>query len=343
MPLKPIAPGQRKGNKNWLFRGRVAGKLREITTEFGPGTPTRVIREAAAKAERELWAELEASRIPRSGEDATFAQAARHYLAWKDPEEKRSWRQQRQRIDQLLLHLGDRLLKDITPADLTSLANDLMPNGKLASRNTTVIVPAAAILHYAARQNWCPHIRVQFFAIPKPRNRDVSDEVAETLINSLPEDCDKREYRRLLLLWLFRMGDRITDPLGVTWEGIDLQRQSVRMWHEKPDEEKTRPLHPEVFEALAAIPEDERTGYLFPWRDRDSVYWWLKPYAKSLGIHFTPHMARHTVGRQLNAAGVPLKTSMEVLGHKDVRSHLRYQNVDEASVRTALSALGKKR
>ena len=59
-----IAPGKRKGNRTWIFRGRVAGRLREITTEFGPGTPARVLRQAAEQAERELWAEYEAGRSP---------------------------------------------------------------------------------------------------------------------------------------------------------------------------------------------------------------------------------------------------------------------------------------
>jgi integrase len=102
-------------------------------------------------------------------------------------------------------------------------------------------------------------------------------------------------------------------------------------------------LHPEVFEALAAIPAREQTGYLFPWRNRFQVYEWLYRVTKKLGVYFTPHMARHTVGRQLNASGVPLKTAMEVLGHKDPRSTLRYQGVDEEAVRAALLQLGKKR
>src|SRR5215831_10052506 len=111
MPLSIIAPGKRKGNKFYIFRGRVAGKLREVATKLGPETPARNVRKACGEAEREIWAEHEASRVPRSGEDATFAQAAKQYLNFKDPDAKRQ--QLRQRIDKLLPHLGDRTLASI--------------------------------------------------------------------------------------------------------------------------------------------------------------------------------------------------------------------------------------
>jgi integrase len=332
--LALVEPGARKGNRNYIFRGRVAGKVREIATDFGPGTPTRVLREAAAKAERAIFAELEAGRVPRPGEATTFSQATVQYLAWRDPETKML--RQRQWIDKLLPALGDRLLADITAADIVTLARDLYPDSKPQSLNSCVIIPAAAVIHFAARNNWCAHIQIPQFKFPRPRARDVSDQVAEALINNLPAGP-----KRLLLLWLFRQGDRVSDPLGVTWDNIDLRRQVVKIWIEKQDEEIIRPLHPDVFEALAAVPEAERGEYLFPWRQRRSVYSWLNPYTKGLGVSFTPHQARHTVGRQLNSGGVPLRTAMQVLGHKDPRSTLRYQKVDEAAVRSAFASVGK--
>jgi hypothetical protein len=54
-------------------------------------------------------------------------------------------------------------------------------------------------------------------------------------------------------------------------------------------------------------------------------------------------MARHTVGRWLNAVGNGLRTIMEVMDHLDPRSSVRYQSVDEATVRNALAGLGKRR
>jgi integrase len=341
MSLNLVAPGKRKGNKTWIFRGRVAGRLREITTEFGPGTPQRVLRQAAEETEREIWAEHEASRVPRSGENTTFRQASVQYLNFKDPQAQNI--PLRRKIEKLVTHLGDRTLASIGAQDLVNLANEQYPHVALGSRNDAVIIPAAAVLHYAAKAGWCQWMKISQFARKKPETRSVTDEVEEALINSLPIGS----YERLFMLWIFRQGNRVTEPLNVRWPKIDLPRRTVDIWIEKRREWRTKPLHDEVFEALAAIPQDARAdydGYLFPWRERNGIYKWLKPYAKRLGIgSFTPHQARHTVGRKLNANGNGLATIMDVLDHLDPRSSVRYQSVDEATVRHALAGLGKKR
>jgi integrase len=341
MPLTAIPPGKRKGNKHWLYRGRVAGKLREITTAFGPDTPPRVIREDKAKTERDIWTEYEASRVPRSGENTTFAQAARQYLNFKDPQAQNI--PLRRKIDKLVSHLGDRKLADISAQDLVNLANEQCPHVALGSRNDAVIIPAAAVLHYAAKAGWCQWLKIPQFARRKPETRSVSDEVAETLINSQPVGS----YERLFLLWIFRQGNRVTETLNVRWPKIDLPRRTVELWVQKRQEWRNKPLHDEVFEALAAIPlagRDAFDGYLFPWRIRHEVYdKWLTKYCKKLGVRFTPHMARHTMGKQLNANGNGLRTIMEVMDHLDPRSSVRYQSVDEATVRHALAGLGRKR
>lgn len=88
-----------------------------------------------------------------------------------------------------------------------------------------------------------------------------------------------------------------------------------------------------------AAAKDEETGelprFVFPWRSRHSVYNWLIPLRDELGVTFTPHMARHTVGTMLNAQGASLRTIMDRLGHADVKSSLRYQAGDIEVVREA--------
>ena len=61
---------------------------------------------------------------------------------------------------------------------------------------------------------------------------------------------------------------------------------------------------------------------------------------QKLGIEFTPHMARHSLGTWLNASGAGLKTIMAALGHKDAKSSIRYQAADVDTVRAASGQLG---
>ena len=51
---------------------------------------------------------------------------------------------------------------------------------------------------------------------------------------------------------------------------------------------------------------------------------------RSIDVHgMTPYMAHHTYATNMNKAGVPIKTAMSMLGHKDERMLLRrYTHTD---------------
>lgn len=240
----------------------------------------------------------------------------------------------------MLEEIGDLKVNEINNNHLIVAANKLYPKCAASSKNRQFMRPAITIMHYAAKIGWCEWLRGTPFPEPKPVTRAVADDIAERIIQTAPEG-----RKRLLILWLFRQGNRISDALTVTWEQISFDRQLVlQMRIGKKDAYRDKPLHPEIIAMLGTIPEDERSGRIFPWKKKSSVYNWLRPMVRENGIKFTPHMARHTLGTQLNIAQVGLKTIMEALDHDSVKSSLRYQTVDIELVRAALikaSAHGK--
>ena len=70
----------------------------------------------------------------------------------------------------------------------------------------------------------------------------------------------------------------------------------AKRWREKP-------LDEEVFAALAN--DSDKEGYVFPWRTRSGVHKWLRPLTRKLKVTFTPHMARHFVGKRFGYATAP--------------------------------------
>ena len=78
---------------------------------------------------------------------------------------------------------------------------------------------------------------------------------------------------------------------------------------------------------------------MFPWRQKTGVYKWLRPLRSELGLTFTPHMARHSVGTWLNAQGAGLRTIQATLRHADVKSSIRYQDADIEIVRAEIAKL----
>ncbi len=63
------------------------------------------------------------------------------------------------------------------------------------------------------------------------------------------------------------------------------------------------------------------------------VYRWLRPLVRDVGVNFTLHMARHYVGKRMNAEGQGLKTITAALDHADPQSSVRYQDADLDVVR----------
>jgi integrase len=333
MPFVLYAPGTRKNNPYWIALINIDGRQRERSL----GTKSkREAQQVAALLEGEMTAQAANNRLPKRGEAVSFAQAARLYAQFRqidldNPAAARGQtRVEIRAINRLVAELGKQEIAGLGQADLVAAAERLLPGRAPATKNRWVVKPGAAILHYAAEQKLCGWERVRKLKETRPQTRAVSRDGAAELVAAAPDGP-----RRLLLVWLFRHGTRISDTLSVRWDNIDLARQTVSLRIHKVNEWTELPLHAEVVERLAAVPEGERAGRLFPWTQKSGVYRWLRPLARGLGIAFTPHMARHSVGTWLNAEGAGLRTIMSALHHADPQSSVRYQAGDVEVVRAA--------
>jgi integrase len=321
-------PGRRRGYKYWLAIVRVGRESFEIRT--GETTKTaagRVAREAGERLVAEL--EAEQSRPLRPGAALSFEDAADAYLEYRQ-----NPKVDVQRLARICIVLGDRLIGEMTGNDLTLAANKLMPGTKPASKNREVVRPAAAVLHYAADNGAIDWVRVKQFKEARPVTRAVSTDIASLLIaNAVDPDL------KLLLIWLFHQGNRISEALSVNWDDIDLGAATVRLYVSKIDTWRTVGLDPAVVVALGNVAD--QTGPVFRWATKSGVYKPLRALCARLGITFTPHMARHSMATWANAAGVPLRTIMDMGNWLDHKSVIRYQGSDIETVRVARAKMPK--
>jgi integrase len=318
--LKLIAPGKRKDNPYWIARGRVQGKL----VEFSTGTTDKGAAETiAGTALAELLAHP--APEPKSVKVRTFKDAAIAYCAWRRPAHR-----DLVDINKLIRELGNKPLDDIRQADLVTAADRLYPTHKASSRNKLVITPASSILHYAAEQEWCSYRRIKRFKEQKTETRAVGLDDAIKLIAAAEGEL------QTLLIFLFGQGMRITDAIAVTWERVDLTAGTIEVRISKTDQWVAKALHPAARASLAALLGDKTAGRVFSYTDRWAVYRDLNPVAIKAGVYFTPHMARHSLGKWLNASGASLRTIMDALDHADPKSSVRYQSTDVEGQRAAL-------
>lgn len=310
--LKLIPPGQR-GNKFWAVRGTIDGH--EI--ERSLGTSIRTVAETKLIA---LLREYEAGKT--ISDNVTFEMAAERYIAFRKPTEKYI-----RCIDKLKKELGHYLCSEITHSHLVDAINRAYPNFAPQSKNSSGMTPACTILHYAAENQWCSYKKFKPYKQPKPKTRYVTDEVEDALLSNTTG------IKYLFLLWLFRQGDRLNDVLQMRFEHCDLEKRIVYRYISKSDRETYLDLDPEICQILKLACQKE--GFIFPWRYNMLVYGWLRPLCQRLGVEFTPHRARHTLGKRLNDTGAGLRTIMLILGQVSPNSAIRYQTTDLETIRRA--------
>ncbi len=308
------------------------GRDRERST----GAENRRGAETFAEA---YFAEVARRRVPGAGETVGFARAAEAYKAFTNP-----GKYDERLIDAVARHFGDTDCRTITHAQLVGAAYALQPHGKDSTRNRKVIVPAAAVLHYAADQKWCEYRRIRKFHESRISSRKpATDETMAALFDHLEEPPRTSKYgrkgdpnlahKRLLLAVLYELGLRIMDALRIDWQAIDLQACRIVVRIAKTDQVASIPFSPAIAAMLANLPR--KYGRLFPWSTTRGVYAWLDRVKRRAGVEYTPHMSRHALATA--AQDIPDKKAALLGAWADPRSLHRYQHVrpEAISGRTA--------
>lgn len=312
---------KRVGSDFWYVRGTYRGR------------PVFASTKETDKAAGERFKDELEVRIARDDSvkcaSATFGQATELYLEYRDAPKK-----DRDALKRIVGMIGTAQLGEIRQHIIFETAIALYPNGTAATRNRQAIGLIASVLHYAAENDLCPYIRVRKFKEKAPEPRSIAKEEAEKLIAGAAHPRLK-----LLLIFLFCQGWRISDAVALRWEDIDFDAQTARYHIRKIDEWRMMPLHARVLAMLAPVAEP--TGRIFPWKDRHSVYGVVRALCKNTGVQFTPHMARHSFATWLVNDGVTLPEIMEAGGWRDHKSVLRYARVDQARARRTINRIGE--
>lgn len=309
MPYKLIPPGKRRF---WYVRGTVDRQRFEVST----GETDR--RRAETWAAKYVGA-LGSDAVP-DGESVTFDRAADAFMAWRRP-----GREDERLIKAVAGWFADKPLREIRHAHAVEAANALRPKGSGPTKNRKVIVPIAAVMHYAAEQGWVDYRRFKKFkeATRSPR-RPVSDPVMGSLMAAVDGP------KRAILAVLYETGLRITDALNIEWAALNLAAGQLHAKVGKTDERITIPLSAPLVAILANLPKSAR--YVFPWRTRRGVYVWLKPLREKLGVAYTPHQSRHALATAAQAAGMADREAADLGAWRDARSLHRYQHVRPSGV-----------
>jgi integrase len=135
---------------------------------------------------------------------------------------------------------------------------------------------------------------------------------------------------------------------GLNWSNVNFDLHLVTIPRDKNGIVKHVPLSPEAEAALRVL--GERSGYqgrILVDSEGSAIRTMGKWFWRTLRLagikSFRRHDLRHNLGSLLVQNGVPLQKVQKVLGHKDLKSTLRYAHLSNADGIEAASVLGRVR
>lgn len=147
---------------------------------------------------------------------------------------------------------------------------------------------------------------------------------------------------RAFFLFLMKQGCRPNEARALKWDRVDFTRNQVIInaamdlgvfrEHTKSRDIRRLPIHPDVREALEALPTRALSGYVFTYRgqplNEKTVHKTWRRVTRKAGLDISLYQGtKHSGGSQAINAGVPLKVIQDMMGHKDPRTTARYMEV----------------
>lgn len=174
-------------------------------------------------------------------------------------------------------------------------------------------------------------------AIPWPKVRQkLPDILSGTEVDKLLEALESTTYRAIVMT-AYAVGLRISEVCRLETGDIDAKRKVIHVRHAKGGRDRYVPLPERVLFTLRAYWKEVRpTGsYLFPGHQpgtcisHAAVRKNLKAAADKARIKklVTPHVMRHSFATHLLELGTDIRVIQMLLGHRSIRTTLRYTRV----------------
>jgi len=146
---------------------------------------------------------------------------------------------------------------------------------------------------------------------------------------------------RLYILAALQTGARRSELVNLRWTDVDLKRRMITFPKTKNGDRRVVPMTDTLAAAIEAFPRNiNAQSRVFPVRDPHVLTRSFARLVKRLGLRDLKfHDLRHDAASTLTMAGVPQRTIMEILGHRDPRMTLRYQHLAPGYLKEAMRTL----
>ena len=270
------------------------------------------------------------------------------YAAEHKPSERRSKEQILNA--HILPFFGDLRLNEITLAHVKRFAAIERKRGCAAKTINNRLAVLSSLIKYAVTNHVIEDPGIKFMVSgrshgEKPAAVSMSD------VGRLLDVAKDARYRVAVLLGA-EAGLRAGEIRGLQWGDIADGQATIRRALDtgtdevvppKHDKVRTVPLSPRLVAELAGLPKrgiwivGRLNGALLT---QAGLYDAMTELYDMAGVERPSqpiHCLRHTFGNENAAAGVPLATLQELMGHEDIKTTLRYVDVSNAQKRAAIA------
>ncbi|WP_339528561.1 site-specific integrase [Pseudomonas mucidolens] len=154
------------------------------------------------------------------------------------------------------------------------------------------------------------------------------------------------DHLKPMIIVSLSTGMRRGEVFGLTWDSINFDRKIITVGGDITKTSETRhiPMNSETTNALRAWKEQSgQSRFVFPGleggRMEDVKTAWKKLLQEACISGFRWHDMRHDFASRLVAAGYPLNTVRDLLGHTDIKMTLRYAHLAPDIKARAVEAL----
>jgi site-specific recombinase XerD len=170
--------------------------------------------------------------------------------------------------------------------------------------------------------------------IPRPRVVQRLPEILSTAEVERLIGAARSPKHRAILMTSYGVGLRISEVSTLRVSDIDAERMMIRIRAAKGGHDRYLPLGERLLAVLRAHWQRSRPPgeYLFQGTkrgepiSRKAIWHMVRQVARRAGIHkrVSPHTLRHCFATHLLEAGADLRTIQHLLGHRSIRSTVRY-------------------
>ena len=152
-------------------------------------------------------------------------------------------------------------------------------------------------------------------------------------------DSTNNLKHKLVIMFLYYAGLRLDEVRNITWNDIDLDRETIHLKTAKGDKERVVFLHKRLIENLKIFGMKEIGPVFISQRggkySKRTIQQIIKSASKKSGIkkNVTPHTLRHSFATHLLESGADIRYIQQLLGHKDLKTTQIYTHVANKDIK----------